>query len=95
MSTENYYSLLHILTEILHVTDNSMRIHHTKDDDSEYHTVEIMYVGNNVVGLTINDVSVNISFADIKLMDYDVEEYGLLNGFLHYMIDNHYYKTKE
>ena len=95
MSTENYYSLLHILTEVLRITDNSMRIHHTTDDDARYHTVEIMYVGNNFVNLTINDVNVNISFADIKLMDYDVEEDGLLNGFLHYVIDNHYYKTKK
>lgn len=86
MTSTNYHLLLAMLYQIQHVTDNLIRVSHTKYDSAQFHSVEILNIDKKIVQMLIDAKRYDITFAEIQEMKYDVEEYSLLNGFLHALI---------
>lgn len=91
MTTQNFYLLLTILSELMEVSNNKLIISHTFGVETENFEIEIISIDQTIknVSLYVDGTMYNIDFSDIKLMDYDVREFGLLNGFLHELIDKY------
>lgn len=91
MNACNYFELMFLLCQIANVTDNTIRIHHTKYDSAKYYEFEILDVSHisSTVKMLVDGKPFNVTFAEIKEMKFDVEEYSLLNGFFHTLIDKH------
>ena len=88
MDACNYFELMFLLCQIAHVTDNTIRIHHTKYDSAKYYEFEILDVNylSSTVKMLVDGKPFNVTFAEIKQMNYNVEEYSLLNWFFHSLI---------
>lgn len=91
MDACNYFELMFLLSQIAYVTGNTIRMHHTKHYSCKSYEFEILDVSHisSTVEMLVNGKPFNVTFAEIKEMKYDVEEYSLLNGFFHTLIDKH------